>query len=651
MCGIAGFYCAGGFNNESASRQVRKMADAIKHRGPDDSGEWVDGSQGIAMAHRRLSILDLSPAGMQPMHSHGNKYVICFNGEIYNHHEIRSDLIPANIPWRGSSDTESLLAAIEEWGVDRALRKTVGMFAFALWDKQKNELTIARDRLGEKPLYYGYCRDYLFFGSELKALKAHPQFVGEIDNGSVALLMRHNYVPAPYSIYQGVKKLEPGSYLTFSKRKIQAHESVSPARYWSLKSVAQSGQTTQFAGTEEEAALQLEDLLTQAVRGQMAADVPVGAFLSGGLDSSTIVALMQQQSSRPVRTFTVGFQEEDYNEAKYAKRVAEHLKTDHTELYVSPKDARAVIPDLPKLYDEPFADSSQIPTHIIAKLTRQQVTVALSGDGGDEFLGGYNRYIWTRDMWNLLNWVPSFAKNMAAKIIHSQTEDRWNQLYRLLTAILPKRFEVGNPGVKAHKVAHISQEKSPDLIYRSLISHWKTPCEIVCVDREPSTVLTTVNDGIPPQNIEHRMMLLDGLSYLPDDLLVKIDRAAMGVSLETRVPFLDHRVVEFAWSLPISFKIDRNRGKKPLRRILRKHVPDVLVDRPKMGFAIPLGDWLRNPLRDWAEDLLAESALARDGVFHPQKIRSVWKQHLEGNGDAAHRLWGVLMYQSWRQTH
>jgi len=651
MCGIAGFAFKGGFEAGSAELQAKAMADAIIHRGPDGSGVWVDAEAGIAMAHRRLSIIDLSPAGAQPMVSVSGRYVISYNGEIYNHNDMRDELRDAGFEWRGTSDTESLLAGIETWGLERTLKKLVGMFAFALWDKEKRELSLARDRMGEKPLYYGCNNGRLFFGSELKAFKAHPQFQGEVDRDVVALFLRHNCIPAPYSIYRGIRKLTPGMYLRIPSDKFHLPAELEPVTYWSLEQVAYQGQSQLFSGTEEEAGNELERLLQQSVKGQMVADVPLGAFLSGGIDSSMVAALMQAQSTRPVKTFTIGFDDSGYNEAKHAKAVAHHLGTEHTELYVSPEEARDVIPKLPALYDEPFADSSQIPTSLISHLTRKHVTVSLSGDGGDELFGGYNRYIWTRSIWNTTKCLPSPIRSLVSLMLGSFSEKSWDALYELVDFAVPKSHKISQAGIKMHKLAEVIRAPNPDLIYRSLISHWKLPCEVVLHSKEPDTILTGEIGGVCLKDIEQRMMLLDGLTYLPDDILMKVDRAAMGESLETRVPLLDHRVVEFAWRVPAVMKFRDGAGKWLLKKLLAKHVPQELFERPKMGFAIPLDGWLRGPLRDWAEDLLSERRLNEEGIFDTRIIRSTWARHLEGKSGVAHQLWDILVYQSWSQAN
>ena len=651
MCGIAGFCTGSGFEGGTASKQAEAMADAITHRGPDDSGVWVDPEAGIALAHRRLSILDLSSTGHQPMVSASGRYVIVFNGEIYNHNEIRNEVDGNHYQWKGTSDTESLLAGIETWGLEVALKKCVGMFALVLWDRKARELLLARDRMGEKPLYYGNNNGLFFFGSELKAIKAHPEFQGTVDRDSVALFMRHNYIPAPYSIYRGIKKLEPGTWLRIPETKFGEASDLTPSQYWSLENTANQGQISLFSGSDDDALGELERLLKQSIRGQMVSDVPLGAFLSGGIDSSTVVALMQAQSRKPVKTFTIGFDEEGYNEANYAKEVARHLGTDHTELYVTPKEAMEVIPRLPALYDEPFSDSSQIPTSLISQLTRENVTVSLSGDGGDELFGGYNRYMWTRNIWRKIKRLPPRVRQLLVRLIRSQPSGRWDRLYALCRYITPQSLQVAQAGDKMHKLAALLTVPNSDELYRSLVSHWKSPQDLVLDGSEPSTILTR---GVTLQaggGIEQRMMLMDGLSYLPDDILVKVDRAAMGESLETRVPLLDHRVVEFAWSLPLQMKIREGQGKWILRKVLQKHVPSKLFERPKMGFGVPVNEWLRGPLRDWAEELLSERRLKDEGFLMPNAVRDIWGEHLKGKVDHAYWLWDVLMFQSWLIKH
>ena len=654
MCGIAGFLDGRGFAPEGASSIARAMADAVAHRGPDDAGVWLDGKAGIALGSRRLAIVDLSPAGHQPMQSMSERRIIVFNGEIYNHREIRSRIearSPGVLAWRGDSDTETLLAAIELWGLDEALRAAAGMFAFALWDRGDETLYLARDRMGEKPLYYGWQNGVFLFGSELKALSAHPAFSGEIDRDALTLLLRNNYIPSPWSIYRGVRKLPAGAYVgvaaDFARKR--AGELPEPQRYWSLQDVVAAGRTRPFEGAPEDAVEALHELLLRAVSEQMAADVPLGAFLSGGIDSSTIVGLMQAQSERPVRTFTIGFEEPDYNEAEYAKAVAGRLGTDHTELYVSAREALDVIPRLPTLFDEPFADSSQIPTFLVAEIARRHVTVALSGDGGDELFGGYGHYLWAPRIWRGLSSVPAPLCRLGARAVAAALPlgpERFPG--RLL-----RRTRLG-PGLlwanaKARKLASLSDCRTPEELYRRHVSYWLDPATVTLVrgGREPPTVLTEPESWPDAPELASRLMAVDALCYLPDDLLVKMDRTAMAVSLETRAPFLDHRVVEFVWRLPLSARIWKGRRKRVLRQILHKYLPEEVVERPKQGFEIPLASWLRGPLRDWAEALLDEPRLRAEGFFDPGPIRQKWDEHLSAHERWDGHLWSILMFQAW----
>jgi asparagine synthase (glutamine-hydrolysing) len=586
------------------------------------------------------------------MVSASGRYVIAFNGEIYNHLALRAELETAGCApaWRGHSDTETLLATIEAWGVEATLKKAVGMFALALWDRETRTVTLARDRMGEKPLYYGWQGGVFLFGSELKALRAHPAFVGEIDRGALALYLRHNYVPGPFSIYRGICKLPPGTYLHLSERDVQARALPAPQPYWSVHQAVRYGQSHPFTGSDAEAVQLLDGLLRQSIRGQMLADVPLGAFLSGGVDSSTVVALMRTQASRPVKTFTVGFHEQDYNEAEQAHAVAAHLGCEHTELYVSAEQAMAVIPRLPALYDEPVADSSQIPTFLVAQLAREHVTVSLSGDGGDELFGGYNRYFWTGRIWNKLGRLPLSIRRTLAGFLVAPSPQAWNRVFRAFKPLLPQRLQVSLAGDKVHKLAELVMLDSTEAVYRDLVSHWKHPAEeLVIGASEPETILQRPQDWPALGSLEERMMYLDQMTYLPDDILVKVDRAAMGVSLETRVPLLDHRVVEFAWRLPLHMKIRNGQGKWLLRQVLYRYVPQSLIERPKMGFGVPLDRWLRGPLRGWAEDLLSEARLEREGFFRPAPIREKWAEHLSGRRNWAYYLWDVLMFQAWLQ--
>lgn len=640
MCGFAGV-----FGRPPSADNLRQMGLAIAHRGPDDSGVWVDPEASLGLVHRRLSIIDLSPAGHQPMASVCDRYIIAFNGEIYNHSELRQALGHTN--WRGHSDTETLLAAIATWGLEAALKQCVGMFAFALWDRKTKCLTLARDRLGEKPLYYGWQGDVFLFGSELKALKAHPAFRAEIDRDALTLFLRHNAIPAPYSIYQGIHKLPPGTFLQLHAEQKDAH----PVAYWSARSVAEAGQRNLFRGSDAEAVAELERLFGQAVNGQMVADVPLGAFLSGGIDSTTVVALMQAQSIRPVKTFTIGFHEEGYNEADHAHAVARHLGTEHTELYVTPQDAMDVIPSLSAIYDEPFADSSQIPTCLVSRLARQHVTVSLSGDGGDELFGGYNRYFWARNIWRRLGWMPRPLRAAVAGVLTTVPPASWNTAFQKLERWLPAGLRYANPGDKLHKAAEILAVHSPEEIYLGLVSHWKHPAQLVRGSHEPPTLLTDPSRHADLPDFEHRMMYLDTVTYLPDDILTKVDRAAMSVSLETRVPLLDHRLVEFAWTLPLDMKIRHGQGKWLLRQVLYRHVPQSLMERPKMGFGVPIDQWLRGPLKPWAAALIEPARLTREGIFDPAPIQRKWLEHQTGARNWSYYLWDVLMFQAWMENN
>lgn len=656
MCGLTGFL-SGQWPGDVAPSWIKRMTDAISHRGPDSEGNWLDADAGFALGHRRLSILDLSPAGHQPMVSASGRFVIAFNGEIYNHLELRGLLgedgcraplaMATTGGWLGHSDTETLLAGIEAWGVEATLKKSIGMFAIALWDRQTHTLTLARDRMGEKPLYYGWqgCGNerVFLFGSELKALKAHPAFAAEIDRGALCLLLRHNYIPAPYSIYQDIAKLEPGCLLSVSL----AQPEPRIWKYWDTVEVARAGVARPFEGTADQAVDALEVLAKDAVRQQMIADVPLGAFLSGGVDSSTVVALMQAQSSRPVKTFTIGFNEKGYNEAVHAKAVARHLGTEHTELYVTSKQAMEVIPRLPSLYCEPFSDSSQIPTFLVSQLAKQHVTVSLSGDAGDELFCGYNRYQITGKLWRKLALVPAPLRALAAKGITALSPTAWDRL----AGMIPGAGRYAAFGDKLHKGAGVLPSTTVDELSLGMVSHLQNPAQWVINGQEPPTHLAGLRPVLDELNSVERVMALDAISYLPDDILVKVDRAGMGVSLESRVPFLDHRVVEFAWSLPLDYKLRAGETKWPLRQVLYRHVPRALIDRPKMGFGVPLDDWLRGPLREWAEELLDEARLAKEGYFHPEPIRKIWAEHLSGRRNWMAQIWNVLMFQAWLEVN
>ncbi len=648
MCGIAGLFVPLNFPVIDIRAIVRNMATQIMHRGPDDAGVWSDSSLGVALAHRRLSILDLSDAGHQPMKSHCGRYVIVFNGEIYNHEAIRREIEMEGYKltkngWNGHSDTETLLTAISFWGLERALKKCVGMFAFSLWDQSEKELFLVRDRLGEKPLYYGIQKGAFMFASELKALRAYPGFVGEVDRNSLALFLRRGMIPAPNSIYSGIFKLPAGSYLKVNLDDIADQKLSEPTHYWSMDEVALTGQSNLFQGTGVDAASEVERLLNRSIEGQMLADVPLGAFLSGGIDSTAIVALMQAQSAKRVKTFTVGFCEDAYNEAHHAKAISTYLGTEHTDLYVTPEHALSVIPKLPLLYDEPFADVSQIPTFLICELAHKHVKVCLSGDGGDEVFGGYNRHVFAPRIWRKISWLPSSIRTGLAALLTNTSPLFVDDYFKKLSLLLPKDRRYRSPGEKLHKLAELISAKSDDELYDKVTSQWQNPERVVI----GSSASSSKNILIEMNEIEHLMMFLDTTSYLPDDVLVKVDRAAMGTSLETRVPMLDHRLVEFVWSLPLNMKIRGNQGKWLLRKVLENHVPTELVNRPKTGFGVPIDEWLRGPLREWAEELIDPIKLKKQGYFLTEPIGLIWKQHQQGNHNWSRQLWSVLMFQSW----
>jgi asparagine synthase (glutamine-hydrolysing) len=648
VCGISGFLDQfGRFQSHELQGMVLEMMNTLQHRGPDDSGVWVDAQAGVALGHRRLSIVDLSPEGHQPMRSVCGRYVISFNGEIYNFKALRRELENLGHTFRGHSDTEVMLACISQWGLLSAVKRFNGMFAFALWDRRERQLHMVRDRLGEKPLYYGWAGKIFLFGSELKALRAHHNFEPEINRDALALFLRHQYVPAPYSIYKSVSKVQPGTIVTINASNTGYSPQLTP--YWSVMAAVERGMAEPFAGSAEDAVAALDELLRDAVKLRMQADVPLGAFLSGGLDSSTIVALMQAQSERPVQTFTVGFHEAAYNEATDAKAVTRHLGTAHTELYVTPEEAMSVIPRLSTLYDEPFSDSSQVPTFLISQLARREVTVSLSGDGGDELFGGYSLYFFGLKVWQMIDRVPLRLRRLATTGLRLLSPQSWERIYKMVDPLLPEKLKQRHPGEKLHKVADFLQIDNPERLYLQLVSHWKAPNSIVLEGSEPTSNFTNHTQWSNLPDFPQRMMYLDTVTYLPDDILVKLDRASMGVSLEARVPFLDHRVVEFAWQLPLSMKIRDGQGKWLLRQLLHRYVPKALVERPKMGFGVPIDVWLRGPLREWAETLLDEKTLRDQGFFDPNPIRQAWAEHLSGRWHWQYELWDVLMFQQWLQ--
>ena len=663
MCGFTGFLNhSSPPSAEESAQLLQRMSDPLRHRGPDDSGLWFDADAGIGLAHRRLSVLDLSAAGHQPMTSPSGRYVLAFNGEIYNHLELRAALDregPApvhpladapiqprvNAPrWQGHADTETLVTAIDGWGIGETLRRCRGMFALALWDRQDRLLYLARDRLGEKPLYYGWQQSTLLFGSELKALRAHPAFEAQIDRSSLAELLRLGYVPGPATIYTGVLKLPPGTFIALGAHR----QSAEPVVYWSLADAALRGQMSPFQGGDSEAIEALDQRLRGVIAGQMVADVPIGSFLSGGIDSSLITALMQDQSRTPIQTFSVGFREAEYNEAPEARAIAQHLGTTHTELLVDDQEALRLIPDLPTLYDEPFADASQIPTHLVARLARQTVTVALTGDGGDELFGGYNRHTWPPRLWRRLRHVPLGLRRLAGSTLSVIPPELWDTTFRHLAPILPQTLRYRSPGDKLHKLSRLLAAPHPEALYLDLIAQTKDAQRLVLGASASENLLTHPELWPSLRALEHRMMFLDSATYLPDDLMVKLDRATMGVSLEGRTPFLDHELVEFGWSLPLSLKIRDGQGKWILRQLLNRYVPAPLTDRPKMGFGVPMDRWLRGPLKEWAESLINPARIKEGGFLHGPRVRHLWQQHQSGRRNHAGLLWAILMFEAFR---
>jgi asparagine synthase (glutamine-hydrolysing) len=652
MCGFAG-YIDLNLKVDGHQSIIKNMIDKIAHRGPDDEGIWISEDKQVILGHRRLSILDLSSSGHQPMLSLSKDLIIIFNGEIYNHLSIRKELLENgfSISWKGHSDTETLLEAIAAWGIEKTLNKCVGMFAFVVFDQKKKKLTLARDRFGEKPLYFGWIDGAFVFASELKALQVHPNFHNAISKDSLADYLRFNYVPAPKSIFKEIYKLEPGTFLHKGIDDMHVKD-YSPQKYWSLGEVVSNGLDDQIHH-EHDALESLEKALSQSIKSQMLSDVPLGAFLSGGVDSSVVVALMQKESMQPVKTFTIGFESSAYDESPFAKEVANHLNTDHTEFFVTSEETRDVISMLPEMYDEPFADSSQIPTYLVSQAAKQKVTVALSGDGGDELFGGYNRYFWGPNIWNKISWLPFQARKILSQAVLAIPTSGWTGIGKAINLIRPGASGILSLGDKAHKLSNrLNNVHNIDDLYLSLVSEWQDPAEIIkgLPVNNKKFALNCFEDT--PKNLStgdsaSRMMFWDTLSYLPDDILCKVDRAAMASSLETRVPFLDHRVAELAWRFPLSMKIKGNKSKWMLRSILYKYVPERLIERPKAGFGIPVGEWLRGPLQEWAEELLNSDRLEKDGYFKTDNIREIWHQHLSGSYDWTPKLWSILMFQSW----
>lgn len=639
MCGIAGFWGSPG-EGDGARQVLERMTGAIQHRGPDDEGFWLDPGPAIALGHRRLSIIDLSAAGHQPMCSVSGRYVIAFNGEIYNFPDLRAAEEARSVRFRGHSDTEVMLAVIERVGVVDATRSFVGMFAFALWDRGEQELHLVRDRLGEKPLYYGWAGGTLLFGSELKGLRAHPAWENRVDRGALSAFMRYGYVPGPHSIHEGVRKVAPGGIVTIGAA------GRGPAReteYWSARESMERGLANPAREADSDLVTRFDGLLRRTVRQEMVADVPLGAFLSGGVDSSLVVALMQVESPRPIRTFTIGFEEAGFDEAPFARRVANHLGTEHTELYVTPAEARAVIPALPTLYDEPFADPSQIPTFLVSRLARRAVTVSLSGDGGDELFGGYVRYAMTRRLWSLLRLLPMWVRRGTSRLFARSARPHTGLAELLARAAFRGRWSRD----RGDRLAAVVAAGDVDQVYRAILSHWQNPSDVVLGGTEP-IMLPAESRGWPRvPGLDQRMMYADTVSYLPDDVLVKVDRAAMAVSLETRAPFLDHRIAEEAWRVPLNRHLRDGRGKWLLRSVLSRYLPTDMIDRPKMGFSVPIGAWLRGPLREWGADLLSVSRVRRQGWFDATALWRRWEQHQTGQWTWQHSLWNALMFQAW----
>jgi asparagine synthase (glutamine-hydrolysing) len=648
MCGIAGMLRPGGGDESMLAGYTRRITEALAHRGPDASGVWTNTAAGVALGHRRLSILDLSEAGAQPMRSECGRFAVTFNGEIFNHLEIRSELeaLGAAPNWRGHSDTETLLYAVRQWGVAGALPRLIGQFAFALWDERERTLTLCRDRFGEKPLFYGWSGRDLVFASELKALVVHPDWSPSLDRSALTAFMRYCYVPAPATIWQGIKKLPSASFVTFAAD-ASPGTMPDPVSYWSLREHVIAGQGARI-GDEAEATAELQRLLSIAIKRQCLSDVPLGAFLSGGIDSSTIVALMQAQATQPVRTFTIGFSEDTFDEADDARKVAAHLRTSHTELYVDPKTAMDVIPKLARMYDEPFADSSQIPTHLVAALARRHVTVALSGDAGDELFGGYNRHVWGGQLNARFGKMPAPLRKALSALLNAVSPEPAGSLARLAQPLLPSRLQIRRAGDQAAKLARVIGSTSFDLMYQLLCSIDSDPSHTVLQGGENVSWATDQMDGVKVAlDPLDRMTLADSLSYLTDDILQKVDRAAMAVSLETRVPFLDRDVVEFAARVPPGMKVRDGRGKWLVRQVLYEHVPAALIDRPKTGFSIPLDDWLRGPLKSWAGDLLSPERLQRQGLFNARRVQQKLGEHMSGRHNHGYWLWNVLMAQAW----
>ena len=640
MCGIAGLWDRKGCGIRELDARVAAMTETLSHRGPDDSGVWASPEAGVAFGQRRLAIIDLSPMGHQPMTAANGRYTITFNGEIYNFRELRAELEDRGVRFRGHSDTEVIVEGCAHWGVKATIARLNGMFAIAIWDEQERQLFLARDRMGEKPLYWAIVDGLVLFGSELKALRAHPGWEPGLSRGAIAAFLRHNYVPGPFTIYQDVYKLPPAGFV-----KIGRVGGPETGVYWDLAGVVSQGRRDALRADEDELVEELDALLRDVVSRRMVADVPLGAFLSGGYDSSTVVALMQSAAPRPVKTFTISFENAAFDESKHAEAVARHLGTEHTTFPVSGAEALDVVPKLADMYDEPFADSSQVPTHIVSALTRKRVTVALSGDGGDELFSGYNRYQWAETVWRPSGKAPLPLRRFASSAIRVVPPGAYDRIARYV----PYLRHVPQVGYKAHRLAQTRAVPSIDSVYYQLVSHDQNPGELVNGAEEVRTDCWKQNlRALLPDPVD-RMRYLDMCTYLPDDILTKVDRASMAVALEVRVPFLDHRLVEWVWRLPSSQNARAGRPKHLLRRVLSRYVPDRLVERPKMGFGVPLADWLREPLRDWAEDLMTEARLSADCIFDVEAVRSLWGEFLSGNDRRYYFIWNILMFQAWHR--
>lgn len=636
MCGITGFWQFEKTTVSHPEKILEKMMGAIQTRGPDSCGSWSNEKQGIFLGHRRLSIQDLSPAGHQPMVSHSGRSVIIYNGEVYNPNELRQELIAEGVTFRGHSDTEVILEAIERWGIEKVLPRLIGMFAFALWMDSK--LYLVRDRLGIKPLYWGIMNDTLFFGSQPKSFFNHPAFKSEIDPTALVSYLQYGYVPAPQSIFKNIHKQKPGTYLM-----IDAQKSVKEFYFWNLKNF--TGNPKMHPKSQQDVVDQARKLLRDAVTKRMLADVPLGAFLSGGIDSSLVTAIMQEASDKPIQTFSIGFHDKSYNEAPYAKAIAQYLGTDHHELYVTEKEALDLIPEIPHWCDEPFADSSQIPTYLVSKLARKHVTVSLSGDGGDELFGGYSRYLFAKNMWDKIQLLPLWMRSLGCNTIQLLSPETWDSI----STYLPKKLAPSHLGDKAYKLANIL--KSPDgrALYQQLVSQCHESCQLVNGTAEATSL--PFNEASKIDNFIEKMQFIDTITYLPDDILTKVDRASMAVSLEARVPLLDHRLVEFSWTLPMSYKIRGGTTKWILREILNQYIPKKLTHRPKMGFGIPVGKWLLTDLRPWAEDLLDPQRMREEGYFNVALVQQRWQEHISGTRNWHSYLWPILMFQSWQRLY